>query len=103
MTTDLPWNGIIKNSAEELADAAIELYTNNKLWQTSVKIGFRILEQEFSSEVHQERFRKELTRLKDNLEEHRLQNFTGQMLQHHSLQSTKFLAKYIEAKNRNRP
>jgi glycosyltransferase involved in cell wall biosynthesis len=103
MTGDLRWNGFIKNSPQEFADAAVELYKNKDLWQKSVENGFRILEEEFAAEVHQGRFQEQLRKLGENLQEHRLQNFTGQMLQHHSLQSTKYLSKYIEAKSRNRP
>jgi hypothetical protein len=35
-----------------------------------------------------------------HLEEHRLANFTGSMLMHHSLQSTKYMARWIEEKNK---
>lgn len=103
MPGDYPWNGLIKDSPKEFADAAVELYYNQELWQESVKNGFRILEQEFSLNEHRDRFRSVLQKLGKDLQEHRLQNFTGLMLQHHSLQSTKFLSKYIEAKSRNRP
>jgi len=30
----------------------------------------------------------------------RLNNFTGQMLQHHTLQSTKYMSRWIEEKNK---
>ena len=36
----------------------------------------------------------------ENLEEHRLNNFMGLMLQHHSMQSTKFMSRWIEEKNK---
>jgi hypothetical protein len=39
--------------------------------------------------------------IKANLAEHRLQNFVGSMLHHHSLASTKYMSKWIEAKNEN--
>ncbi|MGB0733152.1 MAG: hypothetical protein ACPGPF_05280, partial [Pontibacterium sp.] len=35
----------------------------------------------------------------DTLEQHRLTNFTGAMLNHHAHRSTKFMAQWIEAKN----
>ena len=37
--------------------------------------------------------------LKENLTTHRNQNFLGQIVQHQSLQSTKYMSKWIEAKN----
>ncbi|WP_324719098.1 glycosyltransferase family 4 protein [Salinimicrobium sp. HB62] len=103
MPGDLPWNGLIKDVPQEFADAAVELYKNKELWQASVENGFRILEQEFSESGNRLRFRKIIQNLNGDLQQHRHKNFTGLMLQHHSLQSTRFLSKYIEAKNRNRP
>ena len=103
MNTGIGWNGLIEDDSESFANAAVELYTKKSLWLECVDKGYEILEQEFSWDEHSARFQKILQELQQNLQAHREQNFTGQMLQHHSLQSTKFLAKYIEAKNRNRP
>jgi len=36
-----------------------------------------------------------------DLPSHRANNFTGAMLQHHTMQSTRYMAQWIEAKNRN--
>ena len=36
-----------------------------------------------------------------NLEDHRNNNFTGKMLLHHSLQSSKYMSKWIQEKNNN--
>ena len=38
--------------------------------------------------------------LSHNIKTHRQQNFTGQVLMHHLLQSTKYLSKWIEEKNK---
>lgn len=35
-----------------------------------------------------------------HVKDHRLQNFTGAMLKHQSLQATKFMSKWIEEKNK---
>ena len=40
-------------------------------------------------------------KISDHLKEHRLHNFTGAMLQHHTMKSTKYLSKWIEEKNRS--
>ena len=45
-------------------------------------------------------FRKRLSELGQNLQAHRLNNFTGAMLQHHTASSTRYMAQWIEAKNR---
>jgi len=41
-----------------------------------------------------------ITELRAMLDEHRKAHFYGQMLRHHSLKSTRFMAQWIEAKNR---
>jgi hypothetical protein len=39
--------------------------------------------------------------LQNNLKQHRLNNFIGSLLQHQNLNSTKFMSKWIEAKNKS--
>jgi len=41
-----------------------------------------------------------IERLKERLNRHRLNNFIGQMLQYHTMQSTKFMSRWIEEKNK---
>ena len=36
----------------------------------------------------------------ENLEKHRTQNITGQLIQHQTMASTKYMAKWIEEKNK---
>ncbi|WP_029033275.1 glycosyltransferase [Salinimicrobium terrae] len=103
MAAELPWNGIIADNPEAFADAAVKLYENESLWREAQENGFMILQSKFSEVVHRERLREKLQEIQPQLERHRNSNFTGQMLQHHTLLSTKYLSKYIEAKNKNRP
>ncbi|MDX1753697.1 MAG: glycosyltransferase family 4 protein [Salinimicrobium sediminis] len=103
MTPDLRWSGFIEDDPQKFADAAIKLYSEEKLWLESQQNGFRILRERFSEAVHKERFRRKIQQIQKKLEVHRLANFTGQMLQHHSLASTNYLSMYIEAKNKDRP
>lgn len=103
MAEDLEWNGAVANKPETFADAAVRLYENETLWKKAQENGFRILNSNFSEEVHRERLRDKLQELLANLQQHRNSNFTGLMLQHHLMSSTKYLSKYIEAKNRNCP
>ena len=103
MAGDMSWNGKIADDSEAFADAAASLYENETLWKEAQKTGFQILRSNFSEEVHRKRFNEKLQEIQQNLQQHRNSNFTGLMLQHHSLNSTKYLSKYIEAKNKNRP
>ncbi|MGA9638915.1 glycosyltransferase [Flavobacterium sp.] len=100
MSSALDWNGYVKDSPVEYAYAATELYTNQSKWFESQKNGIAIINQCYDKENFVSKFMKTIVSLKDNLEEHRLCNFFGSMLMHHSLQSTKFMSRWIEEKNK---
>ena len=97
---DLPWCGEIANSAEEIARQAINLYTMPKRWKMAQRNGFQIINKRFQYKVHSANFFKRLTKLNSNLEGHRQQNFVGQILMHHTTQSTKYMSLWIESKNK---
>ncbi|HET8810414.1 MAG TPA: glycosyltransferase [Flavobacteriaceae bacterium] len=96
----LPWNGEIANSPREIAEAAIRLYQNKKRWKKSQGFGMEIINQRFQKNQFSEKLIHTLKMLLENLEQHRQQNFLGAMLLHHSMQSTKYLARWIEEKNK---
>lgn len=100
MQGNLPWNGNVCNDANDFAIAADRLYTSKEEWTNAQTHGKKILESLFASEEPALELKNRVTYLMDHLEEHRLANFTGAMLMHHTLQSTKYLSKWIEEKNR---
>ena len=100
MHKNLSWNGSINDDFNELAKAAIELYSNKNLWITSQKSGVAIINQIYDKEKLETPFIHKVNQIKQNLDEHRMQNFLGAMLQHQTLQATKFMSKWIEAKNK---
>ncbi len=89
----------ISDNPEEFIDLAVKLYKQENLWNKHQIQGFRVLAENFSRTVFEPKFSIALVELSENLEARRQQNFIGQMLMHHSLQSTKYMAKWIEAKN----
>lgn len=96
---DLEWCGTVEDDFSAFAKACIQLYTNTNLWNTAQKNGLNILQQNFDKKQFEQPLIAAILRLHQNLEEHRASNFTGQMLHHHLLQSTKYMSKWIEAKN----
>ncbi len=102
MAGNLSWNGATADDPAAFADAAVRLHENEQEWKEAQENGFEILKSNFSEVVHRERLREKLQEISEKLEQHRNSNFTGLMLKHHSLSSTKYLSKYIEAKNKNR-
>jgi glycosyltransferase involved in cell wall biosynthesis len=99
MNGNLDWNGFITSDEADFIEKAIELYTNKNVWETAQKNGYKIIEKRFKKELYQTDFMNQVGNLQENLNAHRNQNFLGQILQHQSLQSTKYMSKWIEAKN----
>jgi glycosyltransferase involved in cell wall biosynthesis len=99
MNGNLDWNGFITSDEVDFVEKAIELYTNKNVWETAQKNGYEIIEKRFKKELYETDFMNEVENLQENLNAHRNQNFLGQILQHQSLQSTKYMSKWIEAKN----
>ncbi|SFU39276.1 Glycosyltransferase involved in cell wall bisynthesis [Pustulibacterium marinum] len=92
-------NGFVAKTPSEFAEKAIQLYTDETVWKQAQENGFRVLANRFQKKQFQTAFSDMIEMLQTNLEQHRLDNFTGSMLMHHTLQSTKFMSRWIEAKN----
>ena len=101
MHDEFPWNGFIEDNPQEFASKAVQLYKDEKLWNESQKNGFEILEKKFSKDLYESKFTEKINYLLSNLEKHRNNNFLGQILQHHTLRSTEYMSRWIEAKNKN--
>lgn len=101
MNGSMEWNGHITDDDSEFVKRTVELYTNENEWKKAQQNGYKIIESRFKKENFSPSFSEKITDLLKNLEEHRQRNFLGQILQHHTLQSTKYLGKWIEEKNRN--
>ncbi|TAF69882.1 MAG: glycosyltransferase, partial [Flavobacterium sp.] len=100
MQGDLPWNGSVNDALEDFVDAAVQLYNDKSSWLTSQQNGFAILNQRYQKWLFENIFVERLQYLFSTIEEHRLNNFYGALLQHHTLASTKYMSKWIEAKNK---
>lgn len=94
------WNGFITDNETEFVEKAVLLYQDENLWQKSQENGYKIVENRFKKIFFEPHFIHKIQEISENLESHRNQNFLGQILQHHTLQSTKYLSKWIEEKNK---
>ncbi|TVZ56062.1 glycosyltransferase involved in cell wall biosynthesis [Lutibacter sp. Hel_I_33_5] len=100
MHNNLPWNGFIEDDFEEFAKKAVELYINNNIWRNAQKNGIEIINKIYDKEQLETPFINTINQLQEKLEEHRNQNFLGNLLQHQTLQATKYMSKWIEEKNK---
>lgn len=94
------WSGVIADGAKEIASGAVELCQNPKLWQSSKETGFQILKNRFDRNRFGPTILNRINEIRENLRAHRKSNFVGSMLLHHTINSTKFMSKWIEEKNR---
>ncbi|WP_299071862.1 glycosyltransferase family 4 protein [uncultured Paraglaciecola sp.] len=99
LTTDLTRFEDQTGSAIDFASQAVELYQNEELWQQKQQNGYLLIESNFDKTLIQEKLLARITEIEINLDTHREHNFIGQMLQHHQLKSTQYMAQWIEAKN----
>jgi len=100
MHGELDWNGAIKNTPENIADAAVDLYNNEEAWLTAQANGVTLINTFYNKDIHSATLLKRIDQISEKLDEHRLHNFTGAMLRHHSMKSTQYMAQWIEAKNK---
>ncbi|MCG2612554.1 glycosyltransferase family 4 protein [Flavobacterium sp. SM15] len=100
MAGKLTWSGIIADDNNKFIDAALELYTNKTAWTATQENGFKIICERFSSSDFLNDLKLKIDFLLNNLNKHRFQNFIGAMLQHHTMQSTRYMSKWIEEKNK---
>lgn len=100
MKGELDWNGFITDDPIEFAHNAVELYSNQVVWEKSKKNGFNILSERYEKSSFDAAFLEKINTLLNELKEHRNQNFIGSLLQHHTLSSTKYMSKWIEEKNK---
>ncbi|MEO1030824.1 MAG: glycosyltransferase family 4 protein [Bacteroidota bacterium] len=102
MFGNLEPNGVVEDNPEAFAQKAVQLYTNPTVWKDKREYGFKILKERFNTTSFENQFADKVATLSGNLKEHRQNNFIGNMLQHQTLQSTKYLSKWIEEKNSNK-
>ena len=100
MHDDLPWNGFITDDPFDFARKSIALFNNEQDWLLAQQNGIQIINACYDKEKYGKILRNTISDIQSNLTEHRLQNFTGAMLRHHTLQSSKYLSKWIEEKNK---
>ncbi|WP_136465153.1 glycosyltransferase [Flagellimonas onchidii] len=100
MHDELSWSGIVEDDPARFTKAAVALYQKKESWKQAQRKGLEIINRLYSKEAHQEKLIAGLKTLETNLSNHRSQNFIGQMLLHQTMASTKYMAKWIEEKNK---
>jgi len=100
MQGDLPWNGVISDDVETMVASAVALYQQQQLWEEAQKHGIAIVNERYSKILFEAPFVKYIVEIQQQLKQHRLANFMGAILMHHTTASTKYMSRWIEAKNK---
>jgi len=101
MTGNETWPGFVVDEIESFVDAAVNLYQDETLWSRSQAAINNILNSRYDKKKLGDSLVNKIITTEDNLDKHRLNNFTGAMLKHHSMMSTKYMSQWIAAKNKN--
>lgn len=99
---DSVWPGAVENDYDDFVSAAVELYTNKDKWLAAQSQCHGLLEACYEQNALGNALIEELTRLEATLESHRLNNFVGSMLKHHTMTSTKYMSQWINEKNKHK-
>ncbi len=100
MNGSLPWNGTISDDPQQIVNEAVQLYQDEILWKRVQQNGLEIINKRFLKNLFETDFINHILSIQGNLKSHRANNFLGAMLLHHTMRSTEYLSRWIEAKNK---
>jgi glycosyltransferase involved in cell wall biosynthesis len=97
---ELQWPGAVADDIDEFVEQAVGLYKDEEKWFKAQSQCHSILEAHYEQNQLGDKLIERLTALESDLESHRLDNFFGSMLKHHSMASTKYMSQWIAEKNK---
>mgnify|MGYP000527466353 FL=1 len=98
MRGPLDWNGFIEDDLDEFIEKAVLLYQDKAAWFLAQQNGIEIINERYSAMKFSDDFISLVEKI--DLPAHRRKNFIGQILNHHTAQSTKYMSLWIEEKNK---
>ena len=101
MKTSKGWGGALAETPDEIAQKAVQLYLDKSVWVEAQKKGFEIFNQLFNKTEHGQNLKAKIESVTENIQNHRKRNFIGSMMLQNTLQSYKYMSKWIEEKNKN--
>lgn len=98
---DKEFESNIKDNAADFADLAIEFYKKRAKWSEHQIVQYELYASAFKEPDHMNSLEEVIAHLRKDLSSHRTNNIVGAMLMYHSMASTKYMSKWIEAKNKD--
>lgn len=100
MHNDLPWPGKVANNIDDFANAAVALYNSQTDFEHAQQAGNTLLNTLYDKVKLSTALINKINAITKDLTAHREKNFTGQMLKHHTMRSTQYMAQWIAEKNK---
>lgn len=96
------WPGAICSHADDFIAVAVAMYTEKSIWESAQVLGYDLLKSRYSEAQNYLRLNNAINVLskQGSLQKHRANDIYGGLLLHHSMQSTKYLSKWIAEKNK---
>ena len=90
----------IQDSCEEFIESSVALYSSCETWTKASKQSSTLFSSIFDFEKQSQALMVAIESILSNLTKHRQVHFLGQVMQHHTMSSTKYMSQWIEAKTR---
>lgn len=100
MHENLNWPGAIENTPQQFSEKAIELYNNETTWNAAQQAIASTINTCFSYTKYSEELTSHINFLLNNIKQHRQENFIGSVLNYQHNHATKYMALWIEEKNK---
>lgn len=100
MGTAMDWGGFVEDVMEAFANKAIALYEDRALWYEKQQLGTALFQRVYADAKYLDFLTNRLGAIYADLTTHRNQNFIGQVMKHNLMQNTKYMALWIEEKNK---
>jgi len=101
MRVNESWPGVIADDTEAFVEASVQLHEDEEKWSEAQSHALPLLKTYYNAQKLSTAFIEKIDHTEKHLEQHRLDNFTGAMLKHHSMMSTKYMSQWISEKNRS--
>jgi len=95
-----PWPGVVTDDLAGFVEAAVNLYNNEQVWLDAQLNANALLKAIYDGRLSGARLIEKIIAVEADLTQHRLNNFTGEMLKHHTMTSTKYMSQWIAEKNK---
>lgn len=100
MHDGLEFAGCLADDTQTFVESCVEIFLNQTTWDAAQKNGLKIINSNYDPNVFEELLLIKIEEITEKIEKHRSQNIIGQLLLHQSMACTKYMAKWIEEKNK---